>query len=484
MKQGRVKEYQMKINKTLLIALFSLLASTLYAQNAAKYVFLFIGDGMGDNAIYATELYKKTLEEPLALEPMAMNQLSVQSFMVTSSANSLQTDSAAGGTAIATGVKTTNKVLAMDTTLQFNLETVGEKAKKAGYKVGILSSVAIDHATPAAFYAHNKSRHAYDEIALQLLTSNFDYFAGGGVHNLGNIKDKKSFAYQLDKSEYRYLTSAEEIKNLKKGDEKIVAVNPGTYSGIEYYWEIDKPKESLSLAYMTKKGIELLDNEKGFFMMVEGGKIDWALHSNDLGSSIQETLALDDAVKVALDFYNSHKDETLIIVTADHETGGLILGSSTSKGLRMDLYQHQKISEQEFERKLDVLKKLKRKVSFEEVLDSVATNFGLGSGIKELELTDLEKEWLQVTYKKEFIKGQEINPDRDYLDQSSDKNFTERVIIIMSQKTGVAWPTTDHTAARVPVKAIGVGEDYFKTSIDNTEVHDIILKVMGIPNNK
>lgn len=454
----------------------------MYAQNTAKYVFLFIGDGMGDNAIYATELYKKTLENPIAMEPLAMSELPTQSYMITTSASSLQTDSSAGATAMSTGVKTNNHVVAMDPTLQFNLETIGERAKKSGYKVGILSSVTLDHATPASFFAHHKSRQAYDEIAKQLPSSNFDYFAGGGVHTLGDVIDKNSVAYQLDKFGYTFLTSAEEIEKLKKGDEKVVAVNPGTYSGREYYWEIDKPKESISLAYLTQKGIELLDNDKGFFMMVEGGKIDWALHSNDLGSSIQETLAFDDAIKVAVDFYNSHKDETLIIVTADHETGGLTLGSETSKGLRLDLFQHQKTSDQEFERKLDVLKKLNRNVSFEEVLDSVATNFGLGSGIKELELIDLELEWLQVAYKKEFIGGQDINPDRDYLDQSSDKNFTERVIVIMSQKAGIAWTTGGHTAAKVPVKALGVGEDYFRATIDNTEINDIILKVMGIPN--
>jgi alkaline phosphatase len=422
----------MKKNKILLIALFSSFASAMRAKKTAKYVFLFIGDGMGNNAIYATELYKSSLENPIAIEPLAMSQFPAKTFMTTMSVNSLTTDSSAA----ATGYKTDNHVVAMDSTSQ-------------------------------------------------IATSNFDYFAGGGVHTIGNVNNKNSIAFSLSEKGYRYITNTEEIKKLKKGDTKIIAVNPGTYSGREYYWEIDKRKESISLAYLTKKGIELLANKKGFFMMVEGGKIDWTNHSNDLGSARHETLAFDDAIKVAVNFYNKHKEEILIIVTSDHKTGGLTLGTERSTGLRLDLFQHQKISAQEFERKLDVLKKLKRKVSFDEVLDSVTVDFGLDSGIKGLELVDKEKEWLQVAaYRKEFLGGQEVDPDRDYLDQSSGKSFTERVLTLLGGKAGIGWTTGGHTAATVPVKVIGIGEEYFRTTIDNTEINDIILKGMQIPNKQ
>lgn len=464
-----------------LITFFFLLSSFSYAQKTAKYVFLFIGDGMGDNAIYATELYKATLENSIAVEPLAMSQFPAQTFMTTTSANSLTTDSSAAATAMSTGYKTDNHKVAIDPTLQINYETLAEKAKKLGYKVGILSSVAIDHATPASFYAHQAKRNDYDQIAKQIATSNFDFFAGGGVHNIGNVNDENSVAYSLNESGYSYVTDSEEIKKLKKGDTKIVAVNPGTYSGREYYWEIDKRKESIPLAYLTKKSIELLDNDKGFFMMVEGGKIDWANHSNDLGSAIHETLAFDDAIKVAVDFYNKHKDETLIIVTSDHETGGLTLGSERSNGLRLDLFQHQKISAQEFERILNDLKEQDRKISFDEVLDLVKINFGLGDESTGLELSKMESDWLFEAYENEFIEMREVDPDRDYLDQSSDKVFTERILTILGEKAGIGWTTGGHTAAKVPVKVLGVGDGYFKSTIDNTEINDIILKVMQIP---
>ena len=366
-----------KINK-LIIAILLLTVSFGYAQQSAKYVFLFIGDGMGDNQIYATELFKASLTGEHIYEPLSFSQFPVHSFMTTYSANSLITDSAASGSAMATGEKTNNHWVSLDPVHKTKQETIAEKAKKAGYKIGILSSVTIDHATPASFYAHQESRGDYHKIALQLPLSNFDYFAGGGVHDLGSKSDKNSFSTQLEKYGYKYVTNAKEIKKLKKGDAKIVAVNPGTYAGKEYYWEIDNRSESIPLSYFTKKGIEVLENDKGFFMMIEGGKIDWALHSNDLASSIMEIIAFDEAIKEAVKFYNKHKEETIIIVTADHETGGLSLGSNTSKVLKLHLLKNQKISAQEFERKLKVLKDQERKISFEEVLDSVEVNFGLG----------------------------------------------------------------------------------------------------------
>ena len=470
-----------RINK-LIVVVFLLIVSISFGQQKAKYVFLFIGDGMGDNSIYATEMYQASLNGQKNYTPLSFSQFPVQSFMTTFSANNLITDSSASGTAMATGEKTNNHWVSLDPVHKTKQETIAEKAKKAGYKVGIISSVTIDHATPASFYAHQESRGDYHEIALQLPLSNFDYFAGGGVHDLGDKSDKNSVSYQLNKYGYKYITTEKEIKNLKKGDSKIVAVNPGTYSGKEYYWEIDKRSESIPLSYFTKKGIELLDNDKGFFMMIEGGKIDWALHSNDLATSIQETIAFDNAIKEAIRFYSKHKEETLIIVTADHETGGLSLGNKTSKGFQLNLLQNQKISAQEFERKLKNLKEQKRKISFEEVLDLIKADFGLGDASKGLELTDAEKKWLNEAYENEFIELREVNPDRDYLDHSADKPLTLRAVTILTAKAGVAWGTEGHTAAKVPVKVIGVGQEYFKGTIDNTDVAKIIIKMMQLPN--
>ncbi|MEN8119706.1 MAG: alkaline phosphatase [Bacteroidota bacterium] len=468
----------MKKILTILISSLLLITINSHGQATAKYVFLFIGDGMGVNQVYTTELYKASLDGKIASYPLSFSYFPVQSFMTTYSADNYITCSSASGTAIASGYKTKNGVINMDTSLTIKYETIAEKAQKAGYKVGIVSSAAVDHATPACFYAHKKSRYLYDDIAMELFKSNFDYFGGGGFHNSSMIDT-------ANKYEYSYFNTKKEFSKLKKGDEKVIAVNPGTYSGKEYYWEIDKRVESVPLSYFTKKGIELLDNDKGFFMMVEGGKIDWSLHSNDAATTIHEILAFDDAVKEALKFYEKHKDETLIIVTADHETGGMGLGNNTIfDKLNLKVLQHQKISHQEFERKIKNLKKQKREVSFSEVLDSVKSNFGLGDKEKGLALTDDEKSWLFEAYNKQFLGKKEAKPDKDYLNYDFDIPLTYRAIKILNSKAGIAWTTVEHTASQVPVSVIGGGQEYFKSSIDNTDIAKIIMKVMQLNQDK
>ncbi len=469
--------------KKLFITLLLISTSLTFAQKTAKYVFLFIGDGMGDNPVFATEMYRASLNGKAVYDPLSFTLFPVQSFMTTYSANSLITDSSASGTAMATGYKTDNHMVSISPDLKVKYETVAEKAKKAGYKVGILTTVTIDHATPACFYAHQEKRNNYYEIGLQLPESNFDFFAGGGFKNIGTRDDQKSIINKLERYGYQYITDKKEIEQLKKGDSKIIAVNPGTYSGKEYYWDIDRKSESIPISYFTKKGIELLNNNKGFFMMVEGGKIDWALHSNDLATAMYETISFDNAIKEAIKFYKNHKDETLIIVTSDHDTGGLSLGNQTTSGLKLELLQNQKISAQEFERKLKNLKEEHKKVSFEEILEIIKKDFGLGDQSKGLELTKAEKKWLYDAYENEFIQLREVNPDRDYLDHAADKPLSLRVITVLNHKAGVTWGTEGHTAARVPVRVLGVGSENFTSLIDNTDIAKIIIKLMQLSKN-
>lgn len=174
----------------------------------AKYVFFFIGDGMGLNQVYLAELYKASLEGKIGNSPLNLSQLPIQSYMTTYSANHNITCSSASATAMATGYKTNNGVVCKDTSLTIKYETIAEKVKAAGYEVGVLSSVGIDHATPACFYAHQDSRNMYYEISLELAESKFDYFGGGGFHyptgeeeNMTNAYDKASeLGYKVSKN--------------------------------------------------------------------------------------------------------------------------------------------------------------------------------------------------------------------------------------------------------------------------------------------
>ena len=252
-------------------------SSVLFAEQLkrAKYVFLFIGDGMSLPQRMIAQNYLKSLGG----DDLLINSLPVQSITFTKSADSLITDSAASATAIACGEKTKNHYIGVDSNGN-PLTSTAYVAKKSGRKVGIVTSVTLTHATPAAFYAHNSNRGNEYEIALDLVNSSFDYFAGGGIaqHDNKNAKSFKGDIYSLAKnSGYSVFVGEKEFSEIS-GQKKVIAVENKAWA-MPYF--IDK-KDGLRLADFTRKGIELLDNPKGFFMMVEGGKIDWMCHANDV----------------------------------------------------------------------------------------------------------------------------------------------------------------------------------------------------------
>jgi alkaline phosphatase len=244
-----------------------------------KYVFVFIGDGMGMPQINAAERYLAALEGE-------------------------KTGSAAAATAISTGQKTAIGVIAMDPSKTTSYKTVAEMAKERGMKVGIISSVSIDHATPAAFYAHQPSRSMYYEISIDLANSGFDYFGGGGLKRpTGKNKDKPSSIEMAERNGYTVVSNRSDFMALRPGVGKVLAYNAILDGSKALPYELDRDYNDISLAEYTAKAIELLDNRKGFFIMVEGGNIDWACHANDATASILDTFAFDEAVQEAVDFY-------------------------------------------------------------------------------------------------------------------------------------------------------------------------------------
>lgn len=455
------------------------------AEVKPKYVFLFIGDGMGANQVYSTEIYKAAIygQEQGRL---SFTDFPVQSYCSTYSLSNPITCSAAAGTALATGFKTKNGVISKDSACTTSYTTIAEKAKQAGFKVGILTSVYINHATPAVFYAHQDSRKQYYEIAMQLAGSNFDYFAGGDIHNpKGTNGDQPdAIEYTISKG-YRYVKTVDEFNQLKKGDDKILAVNPNNYPDGEMYYGIDSIKNKISLAQFTAKGIELLDNEKGFFMMVEGGKIDWACHNNDVATSIGEVMAFDSAVNVALNFYKQHPDQTLIIVTADHETGGMATGNNyKAYDMNIALLQNQKISVEEFSKKIQQLASQPKLFSFDQLLLLTQHYFGFGDPNGKNPLTDKEKALLQQAYQRDFIDKVPVDEEKANYNMNGDINVAGQVVAILDYRAGIGWTAKAHTAIPVPVRVLGCGQEHFKTYIDNTDIPKTIEQLMGLATAK
>ena len=469
------------MKKLSLLLSFLLLVLSGYAQQA-KYVFYFIGDGMGVNQVQGTELYRGELEGKIGITPIWFTQFPYATTATTFSATNGVTDSAAAGTALATGNKTQNGTIGMKQDLQTEVSSVAVWAKNKGCRVGVTTSVSVDHATPAAFYAHDPSRGSYYKIGTDLYKAGFDFYAGSDFIDPNNKDNKDGNSENLytmaEKNGYTIARGYKDyLKKCKKADKMILfqseKASEKDRTAIPY--AIDRTKDDLTLAEITRSAINFLskDLSKGFFLMVEGGKIDWACHSNDAATAFHEVADMDEAVKVAYEFYSQHPDETLIVVTADHETGGFVLGTGAYK-LNLQVLKNQKVSESGFTRILNELrKKYNNNVSWEKVQQALKENFGFWDKVK---LNEKQEERLLAKYNDTF-KGKEAKLEKS--EYAQDEPLAAEAKRIIDEIALVGWTSGGHSAGYVPVFAIGAGADLFQGRIDNTEIPIKIAKAAG-----
>jgi alkaline phosphatase len=292
----------------------------------AKYVFLFIGDGMGLAHVTAAEVFVSASSDRIGNAELSFTRFAAQGFVSTFSANSYITCSAAAGTALSTGYKTNNGMVCVGPQGQ-TYKSITYTLKEAGYKIGIATSVSINHATPAVFYAVEQSRENYYAIARQLAPTGFDFFAGSGILKpTGNGGNDESVFEQIERYGYAVVRTPDGLRNVS-ASQKLILLQEESRSQEALTPAADRTgMDGWTLVDFTKTGIDRLDGSRGFFFMVEGGRIDWAAHANDAAGVVYEVMDLADAVEVAVEFYRRHPDETLIVVTADHATGGLALG--------------------------------------------------------------------------------------------------------------------------------------------------------------
>lgn len=433
-----------------------------------KYVFLFIGDGMSVPQRMVADEYSRAIGEG----PLAINGFPVQAYTRTACADSLITDSAAAATSIACGEKTRSGRIGRDAEGKRDLESVAQVAKKKGKKVGIISSVTINHATPAGFYGKRNSRSQYYELGLDLIASGFDYFGGGAIASCNNTNSPayKGDVYELAKQAgFTVARGRQRIMGLEKKNLPCICSCDG---GALPYW-IDGYGESLRLDEYVAKGIELLDNPDGFFMMVEGGSLDWNGHSNDPGGNVGETLALDKAVKVALEFMKKHDDDdTLIIVTGDHETGGMTMGFANTKyKLYVELLKKQKCTAEKFGKLVKAAKAAGG--GWEEAKKLLAENWGFEfegePKAGTLVLTEKEKKSLEAAFG-------DPSDEKSFAQSHSKLAATARRIF--SEHCGIGWTSGSHTALPVMTSAIGEDSDKFGGVYENTEIANRLKKVL------
>jgi alkaline phosphatase len=490
-------------------------------EGQPKYVFFMIGDGMANVQIHAAEAYLASIDVNDIDDPylskstdLAMNaEMPYVGMQKTWAWNQLITDSAAAGTALACGRKTYAGAISVDPEdPNVAYKTLGELAKEQGRKVGIISSVSLDHATPAVFYAHQDTRNKYFHIAQEAANSGtVDFIGGGGFRYVDGYTGSRAEAWpelaagdpnvvnlwtQFENNGFTVVHNRADLAAVPAGA-KCVATSDILTDGAALHYEIDRPQEAWSLAEITAEGIRLLDGDNGFFMMVEGGKIDWTCHANDALTSIHDTLAFDAACQVVIDFAKQHPGECLIVITADHETGGLTQGwagtmydsayqSLTTQTMSyegfggcLEAYQNDPMSLWNLMSVvLDVFGPADADLTSLNLADDVEmqTMIQNAFGLVYADLTELQQSQLEEAYDRqmtgELIRGSE----EDYLIYGGYSPLGVACTHLVNARAGLAWTSYSHTAVPVPVMS---NDARFLGYYDNTEIGKRIAEAMG-----
>ena len=462
--------------KKVLLALSVLLISLGALAQTPKYVFYFIGDGMGAHSVQLTEMYLASIQGRLGIEPLCFSQFPVATVATTYSYDSDVTDSAASGTALATGVKTKNGYLGVDP--EGNpLRNMAEMAKAAGKKVGIVTTTAVNHATPGAFEAHQRDRGMYYEISQDMIANGFDFYGGAGIYNEERTYDKKPappIRPQFEAAGYT-ICNPQEFQAGWQNMQKVLML-PGKDQSITYSIDTvnDTPEHQqnhVTFKQLVESAVTFLmkDNKKGFFLMAEGSEIDHANHSHDAATCIQEVIDFDEGIKVAFEFYKKYPKQTLIVVTADHETGYLSLSPRGPKDLaRLQVQKHSmntlsSMLRHEMEVRQDIL-------SWDEIKAFLGRELGLWDNIS---VSWEEEKVLRDIYEETVAKRKSGSVKDLYADNAK---IVAAGVNLLNRSSRVYW-VSGHSAGYTPVYVIGAGSQYFTHKTDNAELARTIMQV-------
>ena len=461
------------------LSVLLLLALASWAQ--AKYVFYFIGDGMGVNQVCGTETYLASLEGRIGVTPLCMAKFPFTALSVTNSATNGVTDSAAGGSALSSGNKTKNGALGVLKDGVTRVPSVAELARDKGKAVGVATSVSIDHATPAAFYAHVENRSMHNKIGHQMIEAGFVFYAGSDFLQAVNKEDStEADLYTLTANAgYTIAKGYKDFQKKAKKAERMLLLqsdkaNAKDHSALPY--AIDRTKNDMSLAEITRAGISFLtkkDKGNGFFFFIEGGKIDWACHANDAATVFKEIIDMDEAVRVAYEFYEQHPDETLIVITADHETGGVGLGTGAYK-LNLSVLAHQRMSSADYTAHIRKMREeYGHNLTWPFMQNDLKENWGFWDKIP---LTDHQSQRLQRAFEA-LMNGMGQGSKTLY---QQDDALCDAARRTMQEIALTGWVSTGHSNGIVPVFAIGAGADRFTGMIENIDIPKRIIEAADL----
>lgn len=440
------------------------------AENAPKYIFYYIGDGMGMGPVMAAETYNRTV---LGNDtPLTMFQFPVVGWCTTYSASDIITDSAAAGTALSTGTKTKNSMLGMapDTTAVYS---IAKDLQAMGYGIGIATSVAPDDATPGAFYAHVPNRGHFYEIDSQMAETDYAFFGGAGLRGLQRDGKPTDVLDRFKANNVQIVYGPDGVKDIKS--DRVLLLNPqGIGADNEIGYTIDSIAGALTLPVIAQACLDQLERTSPdkFFMMIEGGNIDHALHANDGGAAIKEIVNFNEALAIAYEFYKAHPDETLIVVTADHDTGGMSMVHPRGAGGGLANIDYQKVSKEAFSEYCKALLKSRMVYKWDDMKEYLSENLGFFSHIK---IKPEQEEKLKKMFDETFEMRNSADQKTLYANFNA---FAVEVFRIFNEASGFGFTTSSHSANPVPVFAVGVGSEYFKNYNNNINIPRDILKAV------
>lgn len=452
----------------LLLNPFELKANSIkeeFGNKKAKNIIFLVSDGMSSGTLTMTDqLLRRKNGKPSTWIKMYENQLVQRSLMDMASASSIVTDSAAASSSWGGGVRINNGSLNISPDGKVNLPIL-QKFKKAGKKVGCITTVPIAHATPAGFCISIKSRRKMDTIAQLYAKNNFDVMMGGGSDNFnpGKRKDNIDMYKVFENKGYSVVKNKKEMKLAPK-NKPILGVfdTVGLAYNLDHINDDKIKRETPTLPEMTKKAIEQMkNNQNGFALMVEGGKVDWAAHANDIGGLLYDQVAFDESIKVAMDFAKKDK-ETLVIITTDH--------GNANPGLVYNKKANQKFDNiQKFTHTNHwILQGIKASNSISSVKERVA------KACNKWNITDEQAKTILSYYKGAKKEDGLYNPR---------KLPFEYLAKIQAEWTSIGWNSMSHTSDYVELAAYGPGSELIKPFIKNTDMHYIMLKAAQVENN-
>lgn len=431
------------MNKSAFLLLAGL-CSSVFAATPPKNIIMVVGDGMGPEYTTAYRMYmddKKTPNLELTIfDKMLVGMASTHP----DESESYVTDSAAGATALSAGVKTYNGAIGVDSHKQ-PVTTVLEFAKSKGLKTGVAVTSQINHATPAGFATHNVSRQNYNEIADSYFDAKIegqfrlDVMLGGGWKYFKR-KDRDLVA-EFKQAGYQYIDDTKQLAQVAP-DKPLL----GLFADVGLPWALDmqnKPR----LPELVQTAVKQLENPKGFFLLVEGSQIDWGGHANDIAAAMAEMDDLGKTLEWLSKYVDQHPD-TLLVVTADHSTGGMTIGANGQYSWAPQWLQNLKSSPSSIAAQMLTAN------------DRVAlANDQLG-----FELTEEEQKQLKS------------------INSTDSEVFYKAITSILDKRTYTGWTTSGHTGIDVQIFAKGAGSDNFRGHLDNTDIAQNVFKLLGYNN--